>query len=260
MSPDVVAEALATAALGAEADKSEPLEVILSRLDESKRQTLLPGQFPAEAGEVSAFAVSRMPRRQIAGSGPGLARHPKPFSPARTTGGAFLSSGHLPQRDLTSWEQQKAIMPERSWSQSAITCVVRDGSMSAPASPQRMRFTKTQSHGSFATRPAETAEGFFDDVRVLRSRGVVDSQQGSKLRLASPEQQCQNPSVLTRRSNQSQHGPSAGGPFAGRRAVHDRSNAAKAWRTKADAAADSYNYLGPASNGPALPEIHPLWS
>jgi len=258
MNPDVVAEALATAALGAEADKSEPLEVILSRLDESKRQTLLPGQFPSEACELSACAVSRMPRRQ-AGSGLGLARHPKPFSPARTTGGAFLSSGHLPQRDLTSWEQQKAIMPERSWSQSAMTCVVRDGSMSAPASPQRMRFAQTQSHGSFATRPVE-AQGFFDDVRVLRSHGVVDSQQGSKPHLASPERQRQNQSAETRRSHHLQHGPSAGGPFAGRRAVHDRSNAAKAWRSKADAAAVSYNYLGPASTGPAMPEIHPLWS
>ncbi|CAE7898169.1 unnamed protein product [Symbiodinium necroappetens] len=246
MSPDVVAEALATAALGAEADKSEPLEVILSRLDESKRQTLLPGQFPMEAGEVSAFAVSRMPRRQIAGSGPGLARHPKPFSPARTTGGAFLSSGHLPQRDLTSWEQQKAIMPERSWSQSAITCVVRDGSMSAPASPQRMRciFTKTQSHGSFATRPAETAEGFFDDVRVLRSRGVVDSQQGIAgaavpKSIGSDEVAdgaSESPSAWYAPITRIDTEVRLPGVQPQGRAVHDRSNAAKAWRTKADAA------------------------
>eukprot|EP00913_Durusdinium_trenchii_P006947 g6534.t2 len=52
--------------------------------------------------------------------------------------------------------------------------------------------------------------------------------------------------------------PMPGGPFAGRQGVHNRSNAQSFLRTKTDAAATSYAYLGPQANGPPLPAIHPF--
>ncbi|CAE7225336.1 unnamed protein product [Symbiodinium pilosum] len=258
MNADVVAEALAVAALGAEADKTESLEVILSRLDASKHETLLPGQC-SEVFDSSAFAVARTSQRTRRTGG--LAQHPKPFSPARTTGGAFLGAGHLPHRDLTSWEQQKAIMPERSWSQSAMTCVMRSGlSMSAPSSPLRTRGAQTHSQGMFARSPARADDFLESDERMQRfSATSAQIQKGASYAPISGLRK--GPAAtMSRAALTSQHGPSAGGPFAGRRAVHDRSSAASAWRTKADAAASSYNYLGPAADGPPLPTIHPLWS
>eukprot|EP00913_Durusdinium_trenchii_P006944 g6532.t1 len=88
-------EAILVAAQGAEVDKRESLQVILARLDASKSQTLLSGQWLEEM------------EMEI----------------CRSKGNFFQTSGHLPHRDLDSWEQQKAIMPERSWSQSAMSCV-----------------------------------------------------------------------------------------------------------------------------------------
>mmetsp|Transcript_53117 Transcript_53117/g.119225 ORF Transcript_53117/g.119225 Transcript_53117/m.119225 type:complete len:256 (-) Transcript_53117:113-880(-) len=251
-----VAEALAVAALGAEADKVEPLEVILARLDASKQPTLLPGQFYSE--EESALAKARTSQRTRLRSS-GLAFHPKPFSPARTTGGCFRSAGNLPQRDLTSWEQQKAITPERSWSQSAMTCVVHEGpAILATSSPKRM----AQSHGHGAWHgPGAAATSLPDDTALRRPGQHVQQSPGGGqiLRQSRPVRQ-ESPSFSRKFAPSPETGPSAGGPFAGRRAVHDRGNAAVAWRTKADAAAASYSYLGPSATGPPLPDIHPLWS
>eukprot|EP00435_Cladocopium_sp_Y103_P064857 s168_g26.t1 len=50
-----------------------------------------------------------------------------------------------------------------------------------------------------------------------------------------------------------------GGPFAGRQAVHGRSSAERTYRNKTDAAASSYDVLGPHADGPPLPPVHPLW-
>eukprot|EP00927_Polykrikos_kofoidii_P048011 TRINITY_DN42258_c0_g1_i1.p1 TRINITY_DN42258_c0_g1~~TRINITY_DN42258_c0_g1_i1.p1 ORF type:complete len:489 (+),score=92.34 TRINITY_DN42258_c0_g1_i1:57-1469(+) len=54
----------------------------------------------------------------------GYSIHPKPFASQDTTRGLFSRIAPLHQRDLTAWEQEKACMPERSWSTSATTCVV----------------------------------------------------------------------------------------------------------------------------------------
>eukprot|EP00434_Breviolum_minutum_P034326 symbB.v1.2.030377.t1/scaffold3415.1/size57235/3 len=63
--------------------------------------------------------------------------HPRPFAHGRSHGTFFQSSpGLLPYRDLTIWEQHKATTPERSWSQSAITCVSPLGQCLASAFPQ----------------------------------------------------------------------------------------------------------------------------
>eukprot|EP00927_Polykrikos_kofoidii_P065866 TRINITY_DN61585_c0_g1_i1.p1 TRINITY_DN61585_c0_g1~~TRINITY_DN61585_c0_g1_i1.p1 ORF type:complete len:408 (+),score=56.07 TRINITY_DN61585_c0_g1_i1:165-1388(+) len=62
--------------------------------------------------------------------------HPGPFGPGRGKGDFFGSPGSLPRKDLTSWEQERAICPERSWSRSSMTCVSKTefhGSASSPS-------------------------------------------------------------------------------------------------------------------------------
>jgi len=54
--------------------------------------------------------------------------------------------------------------------------------------------------------------------------------------------------------------PSAGGPFAGPRGMHRRADEKHWSKSRNEAARDTYNYLGPGSDGDPGPEIHPLWS
>jgi len=58
----------------------------------------------------------------------------------------------------------------------------------------------------------------------------------------------------------SQRAVSAGGPFAGPRGMHRRTNAERWVRSRNDVARDTYNYLGPGTDGDPGPEIHPLWA
>eukprot|EP00931_Biecheleriopsis_adriatica_P110652 TRINITY_DN84942_c0_g1_i1.p1 TRINITY_DN84942_c0_g1~~TRINITY_DN84942_c0_g1_i1.p1 ORF type:complete len:350 (-),score=42.34 TRINITY_DN84942_c0_g1_i1:50-1099(-) len=335
------AAAIAAAGWGAEADKNEPLEVIMARLDASKDpRTLLPGDhffadtspglLAAEAARspCSTFSSQSPPRRRMQASA--QVRHPKPFGPSRAVGGSFQSSGQLPHRDLTSWEQEKAVMPERSWGPSAMSCVVKAGmaTTSLPASPlrrsaihdarsspgSRLReqhwvqlshddelLTPVRSSGppppqhtsGLARRTAgsaqrghpgasassmpprmdreEAMESQDAEVRMLQEyrRQLATELRQTEQRLAhaelGEETYFSTPAKSGRRRPATSTGaskppPSAGGPFAGRRGVHDRWNASAAFHDKATAAASSYSYLGPGSDGPPLPDIHPLWS
>eukprot|EP00928_Gymnodinium_smaydae_P081817 TRINITY_DN6526_c0_g2_i3.p1 TRINITY_DN6526_c0_g2~~TRINITY_DN6526_c0_g2_i3.p1 ORF type:complete len:411 (+),score=31.25 TRINITY_DN6526_c0_g2_i3:30-1235(+) len=49
--------------------------------------------------------------------------HSRPFGPALTPGGSFGMPGTLRHRDLTPWEQERAVAPERSWGISSMDCV-----------------------------------------------------------------------------------------------------------------------------------------
>lgn len=249
-------EAILVAAQGAEVDKRESLQVILARLDASKSQTLLSGQWLEEPCQMASDGFthcrtvkSRQVRRAV---------HPKPFGPGRSKGNFFQTSGHLPHRDLDSWEQQKAIMPERSWSQSAMTFVrstmgrsvlshgdLQDGHPhGAHRRPQGLGDT-----WSTCAAPSEVSE-VLSPVRVGgRAAGRSHS---------LPHQAEKAPLMATQAPSGCR--PMPGGPFAGRQGVHNRSNAQSFLRTKTDAAATSYAYLGPQANGPPLPAIHPLWS
>jgi len=53
--------------------------------------------------------------------------------------------------------------------------------------------------------------------------------------------------------------PSAGGPFAGKKTHLVQNMSASRSKLFNQKAADSYNYLGPGSDGPPLGDIHPLW-
>ncbi|CAE8693057.1 unnamed protein product, partial [Polarella glacialis] len=336
------------AALGAEADNSESFEVIMARLSASKDpRTLQPQDFSdASTGTGEIFSPTssqlfRSPPRPTFRKQPQPQKlvHPRPFGPARTVGDSF---GHrlrlLPNRDLTSWEQQRAVVPERSWGVSAMSSValLRETiGGSAPSTPLRR---KTEYGGDSAgCRPASCGgamEGVFaapgsvsgsglsavrqrlereassnEVLTPVRTMGsstswassskmprspAVHQEAGSKpqkdlpaeevrtlqehrLRLASElrrtEQRLREASASDARAMSSTapssgdfgataavQKPSAGGPFAGRRGVMDRTNAARATNTTASAAATAYNYLGPSADGPPLPEIHPLWS
>lgn len=262
--------------------------------------------------------------------------HSRPFGPARAVGGSFQGSNQLPHRDLTSWEQQRAVMPERSWGISSATCVARASCLapsslgpshgcsslaspgivqmanhhlevlspvrtsgqqrtlprSCPHSPsqtirspaQTMRSTSTTVQGSgqvYRRTRASTSvpPPGYESVKVRGEAGEnVRSQQGGDTedQLRALQEQRRRLRAELRRTEhrlaatldqdwqqavpqQSSPSPSAGGPFAGRRAVMDRFNAEAGDRSKVVAAATSYSYLGPAADGPPLPEIHPLW-
>lgn len=54
-------------------------------------------------------------------------------------------------------------------------------------------------------------------------------------------------------------GRTRGGPFAGPRGIHNRTDAAS-WGHKLNSVSKTtYNYLGPGSDGDAGPPMHPLW-
>jgi hypothetical protein len=273
------------------------------------------------------------------------AMHPRPFGPQKATGSFFSAVGNLKQRDLTSWEQQKTIMPERSWSTSATTCVLTGGwQQQLPREaqhPQRLavneavpkHMSKTCSSLPGCLRSNERlqaditmklspgtmpeCEEVLTPVRTKKGgrgspwpqRGAID--RAHSLPATPPNQQQQDPAVLQgdiqlllerrrqlaaefRRTDQlarealreskaifvncenttslvSPGGgggaptriyrqPSAGGPFAGPRSTMERSTAAAAMKKSNTAAAVSYSYLGPGSDGPPGPQIHPLWN
>ncbi|CAE8609582.1 unnamed protein product, partial [Polarella glacialis] len=140
------------AALGAEADNSESFEVIMARLSASKDpRTLQPQDFSdASTGTGEIFSPTssqlfRSPPRPTFRKQPQPQKlvHPRPFGPARTVGDSF---GHrlrlLPNRDLTSWEQERAVVPERSWGVSAMSSVAllrQTIGGSAPSTPLRRK-------------------------------------------------------------------------------------------------------------------------
>eukprot|EP00930_Biecheleria_cincta_P034197 TRINITY_DN23647_c0_g1_i1.p1 TRINITY_DN23647_c0_g1~~TRINITY_DN23647_c0_g1_i1.p1 ORF type:complete len:352 (+),score=54.85 TRINITY_DN23647_c0_g1_i1:40-1056(+) len=323
-------DAIAAASFGAEADKAESLEVIMSRLDASRDPSSasdLHSLSPASTGfefaeQASAWSPPcRRPPQRAEAVRPAV--HPKPFGPTRAVGGSFQGSGQLPHRDLTSWEQQRAVMPQRSWGISAAACVARPGGLraaspgqtanhseafapvrtvvqqrmlpcSCPHSPsqtmrspaQALRSTSTTMQdsrqmsrrmqvstsvpppGHESVRARGEAE---NSVQAVQARGDAEDQvralQEHRRRLRAELRRTEHRLAATLEADwpqaapqQSLPSPSAGGPFAGRRAVMDRFNAAAGDRSKVVAAATSYSYLGPGADGPPLPEIHPLWS
>lgn len=321
-------DAIATASFGAEADKAESLQVIMARLDASRDPSsasdysLSPAATGFEFAEpASAWSPPRRrPPQRAEAVRPAV--HAKPFGPTRAVGSSFQGSGQLPHRDLNSWEQQRAVMPQRSWGISSSTCVARAGGLGAtnpgpvanhlevpspvrtsvqqrmlprscPHSPsqtmrspaQTMRSTSKTTQDSLPmsrrTRVSTSVPppGYEsmraraeteNNVQAIQARGDTEDQvralQEHRRRLRAELRRTEHHLAATLEMDclqdapqQSLPSPSAGGPFAGRRGVMDRFNAAAGDRGKVVAAATSYSYLGPGADGPPLPEIHPLW-
>jgi len=318
--------------------------------------------------------------------------HHSPWGGPRATGSEFNKPGHMRAKDLTSWEQQRAGMPERSYGFSANTCVARPlfqplapppsslsavpqgppASSSAPTSPHSIQLPPpsppsaasaqakqkcgrpprpspvsvdqeiltpvcitSPEHAFNATmcpnrgdaflrvarsapparprggatstgrRPEHTeAIGETDsELRVLQERrkslaGELDNVAQEEMRqlqqrrqrlaaeLRRTEQRLRVVSVAsdlaveevgtphggtpvgTPRGNFGGGGalrsprpqPSAGGPFAGRSFLTSHAERKTVDTSKNIQAGDAYSYLGPGSDGPALPDIHPMWT
>eukprot|EP00933_Yihiella_yeosuensis_P063114 TRINITY_DN66180_c0_g1_i1.p1 TRINITY_DN66180_c0_g1~~TRINITY_DN66180_c0_g1_i1.p1 ORF type:complete len:354 (+),score=60.26 TRINITY_DN66180_c0_g1_i1:30-1064(+) len=333
--PEAGATAVAVAAAGSEVDAGESFEVIMSRLSASKdfNRTQNSTDGSTSAGEMSSSGfpspksiAASQPLRQVHGHWKPLKTkplaHPKPFGPTTAVGGSFSKyPGRLRQKDLTSWEQERATMPERSYPSSAMSCVSKTLSatpigVAAPvfesSTPQRSIGGSYLSASAPLARVAFNHEFCGDEVlspvaisreafaatgaasaplpstrevqphlhkrkapvaRETRQVEVhlgpedVDAQEVLQLkeyrRKLAMELRRTNQKLNTVCGSKDLQGPqtpSAGGPFAGRRAVMDRSNAASGSQKLSKAAATAYSYLGPGSDGPPLPEIHPLWS
>jgi len=270
-------------------------------------------------------------------------------------GDTFGWAESLPRKDLTPWEQERAVSPERSWGPSAMTCVEKVGSNAGRAMPMHGSWSAgdiraaaelnrtskaaslrsagwTQGRGpQVAVHCQEDVSEHLSPVKAVnpRYRDALDRRPRveSDLQVVSPgsgpsspisvcylkvhpaaasdedevralleekrrlqgelsrtQRKLQQAVLLARTTDdvgvaleyrrplQAYSGngggalratkrtkPSAGGPFAGKQAVMQRSSSA-AWSDTVNGTAESaYTYLGPPANGPPLPEIHPLW-
>lgn len=258
-------EAILIAREGAEVDKCESLKVILARLDASKNQMLLPQPSPPEelhqsqhgmastdawgrkAGTRTLSSTMTVGKRSEIGQ-LGRVIHPKRFAYGRSHGNFFQSSpGLLPYRDLTIWEQHKAITPERSWSESAMRCLSPVGQCLASGFPQHPLEGGGDST-ALDQRNNTRKEVNFENLTPVRNPAGEMAQ-------TLPREE----SATIRRTMRMSWPRMPGGPFAGRQAVHGRSSAERTYRNKTDAAASSYDVLGPHADGPPLPPVHPLW-
>eukprot|EP00929_Paragymnodinium_shiwhaense_P005122 TRINITY_DN106666_c0_g1_i1.p1 TRINITY_DN106666_c0_g1~~TRINITY_DN106666_c0_g1_i1.p1 ORF type:complete len:376 (-),score=40.79 TRINITY_DN106666_c0_g1_i1:8-1135(-) len=143
--------------------------------------------------------------------------HQKPFGCQRKVGGAFGWAESLPRKDLTPWEQERAVSPERSWGPSAMTCVEhgRPEGTTVTGSPQRSCLSPPgsgqplarSSSWTYDRRPLlkETKVAFLDDggevltpVRATGSRASPFSstrrpRTEDDLQLLSPRSDLQTP-------------------------------------------------------------------
>jgi len=114
-------------------------------LDMHRSQTevvsMIPAARPIRSGNISGESVAAK-----------RATHPRPFGPTKAVGSTFGWSSSLPRKDLTPWEQERAVCPERSWGPSSMACVGRGGSASSSSSGNTTRLLHASA--SETMRPA----------------------------------------------------------------------------------------------------------
>jgi hypothetical protein len=287
--------------------------------------------------------------------------HPRPFGHGKSGGavGSFFGMpSTLKHRDLSPWQQEQAVTPERSWPTSTMTNVHKGAMLMSSSSPTLMSRTLhpayggtefTASRSQFRTQlrhPARHAD--IDDEEMiltpvshpatppqrrrdsmheeeiltpvqrvackphlsqcqfssicrkspnmngLKQESDREEQDASKqklLKLQARRRQLANELLRTelrlreaKESSNCSAGddasvrscagpgggggalmrqrvmPSAGGPFAGKRTNLKRAVADDEFKSLNRVASDSYRYLGPGSDGPLHPDIHPLWT
>lgn len=212
------------------------------------------------------------------------AAHPEPFGPGRGIGGEFSRPGNLFHRDLTPWEQERAIMPERSYPASRTICVVRQwspmvGSLAstgpvishsaAARASDQLRCTRGDSAASrWPESPNRTEPGCrpvrnSDSPARSRALGTDIHQPKAVSRDSHPALSVDVPYAFgdgSQLRKPQRKCPQAGGPFAGPRFFTHRDKTVSWDAQRAKAAAESYSYLGPGTDGPQPPPIHPIWS
>lgn len=357
------------------ADKYEKFGAIMARVGSQQPTWRSPPPSPGDSSPgttvlraasasaiVSGPAPHVRPIRCTISTPPRRAMHTRPFGAQRAVGGLFAVAPPLPQRDLTAWEMQRAVSPERSWPTASSDCLrtssasqtwvasspsqsslhdglvhsygvalraretdvrgrldldhevltpvrlvgevtyspgvtlrpsVADGGRQGASSirravdkarsslmnsggsgfagpaPWSMRADDTRCDSVARTLDATTR----DDLRVLQERRRrlaaelrrTDMQSRALLaQAAAAEAEAFLGTVFPGGGGGStmwRHAaPSAGGPFAGPRGTMHRSTAEAYRRSQRSAAATSYLYLGPHSEGSPVPEIHPMWS
>lgn len=184
--------------------QDEPFTQILRKLDraacppqsplQGRRQDNLSGLVPAPKAvrvvDAQHQQLDEAPQRSRSREGPALAEgkercqtvdvgmRSRPFLNARMVGGAFGTPSRLPAVDLTPWELDRAISPERSWRNG----ICRSSSAGTPKScpgggtPSRYRLGDSRQRcvQSRELEDLQGLSGIFGDSGMTRSMAEID--------------------------------------------------------------------------------------